>query len=360
MTAIRKRGSWHVDFRFERTRYRLKSPVDTKRGAEQWEAKLKGLLLAGHPLPWETTEQPEEAPPMTTKAWLEEWSATHYSAGGHKPSSADEGRRIVRVYLVPALGAIPLRDLGRRQIEAYKAQQVAEGRAPKTINNQLAVLHRALAAAVEWDVLEHAPRVQPMKTEAPEFDWFDDLESDRLVETAGAHKAMVLVALDAGLRRGEIIALRWGDVDLKARAVRVRSSLWRRHETSPKSGKGRSVPLSTRLAEALKAHRHLRGDRVFCREDGHQLNADDIRKILTGLCKKAGLRHVGWHVLRHSFASHLVQRGVPLRAVQELMGHADIRTTMRYAHLAPATLRSAIDALEVGTQWAQGVHAKGK
>jgi site-specific recombinase XerD len=93
--------------------------------------------------------------------------------------------------------------------------------------------------------------------------------------------------------------------------------------------------IAEEVRAALKSHRHLRGPLVFCDVDGHMLTKGELKSPLVNACRRAGLRHVGWHKLRHSFASHLAMRGAPLKAIQELMGHSTIQMTMRYAHLAP-------------------------
>jgi site-specific recombinase XerD len=103
--------------------------------------------------------------------------------------------------------------------------------------------------------------------------------------------------------------------------------------------------LSDHALVSLKRHRHLRGELVFCGMDGKAL-AKGVQVPLWRACKRAGLRRIGWHVLRHTFASHLVMRGVPFKAVQELLGHATIEMTMRYAHLSPSARRDAVQALD--------------
>ena len=109
--------------------------------------------------------------------------------------------------------------------------------------------------------------------------------------------------------------------------------------------------------DALRAHRHLRGPLVFCANDGRMLTQDECKWPLRRAIAQASLgRSIGWHVLRHTFASHLVMRGAPLKAVQELLGHADIKMTMRYAHLSPDARRDAVKLLDFrGTTGAQGL-----
>jgi len=85
---------------------------------------------------------------------------------------------------------------------------------------------------------------------------------------------------------------------------------------------------------------------VFCNEDGSYLKSDTCRKVIDAAAKAAGLRTIGWHTLRHTFASHLVMRRVPLAAVQKLLGHASIKTTMRYAHLSPSVTENAVSVLD--------------
>jgi integrase len=147
---------------------------------------------------------------------------------------------------------------------------------------------------------------------------------------------------------GELRALQCDDVDLVAGRLIVRRNVWRGHFSTPKSGRNREIPLSDDALKALKAQRHLRGELVLCADDGRELTENECKWPIWRACKRAGLRRISWYVLRHTFASHLVRKGVPLKAVQELMGHATIEMTMRYAHLSPDVRRSAVQLLDHG------------
>jgi AAA domain/Phage integrase family len=114
---------------------------------------------------------------------------------------------------------------------------------------------------------------------------------------------MVLLGVDAGFRLGEIVALEWGDVDLHARRLTVQRSDWLGHVTVPKSGRSRRLPMTRRLTAALKAHRHLRSDRVFCLPDGTAITRDRVIKAIRGAQRVGGLSEAGVHVLRHTFCS---------------------------------------------------------
>ncbi len=364
--SVRKRSTkkggktvqvYFVDFRFKHSdgrveRVRMDSPVNTQRGAEQYERELRQQLLAGT---YRRQEEAPEAAEVPTFSGFKERFLT-YSETNNKAATVEAKRQIIRTHLEPFFGRKRLDAIGVPEIEAYKASRLKLGRSPKTINNTLTVLHNMLALAVEYRHIDHIPHFKWMKRAITDFDFFTFEEAPRLVEAAdGQWKTMVLVAMDTGLRRGELIALQWDAVDLVAGRLVVKRNVWRGHFGTPKGGRPREVPLTDRAIAALKAHRHLRGQYVFCNEDGTYLKNDTLRKHLNRICKRAGLREVGWHTLRHTFASHLVMKGVPLKAVQELMGHATIDMTMKYAHLSPDARREAIKVLErpaVGNGWA--------
>jgi site-specific recombinase XerD len=116
--------------------------------------------------------------------------------------------------------------------------------------------------------------------------------------------------------------------------------------TIPKGGRLRYVPLTIRLAAALREHRHLRTDRVLCLADGSPLSADVVKHHVERAARRAQIKQNGVHRLRHTFCSHLAMRGAPARAIQELAGHKDLSTTQRYMHLSPAALDSAIRLLD--------------
>ena len=173
----------------------------------------------------------------------------------------------------------------------------------------------------------------------------------QLVEVASEHNhrwlLLILLGGEAGLRSGEIRALEWSSLDFKRGLMTVEKSEYKGHVTRPKHGKVRVVPMTKRLARALRQHRHLQGPRVLYLEDGTELDRHELTKWLAQLCKLAEVRYRSPHCLRHTFCSHLAMRGAPVTSIKELAGHQNLQTTMRYMHLTPTALESAIKLLEL-------------
>ena len=314
--------------------------IDTKDAARM--AEREAILRAIDPAP--------PAPPKKEVPRFEKFSdefLTTYAETNNKPSEVASKRTMLALHLVPAFGHLRLDQIDLVAIERYKADKMRAKLSPKSINNHLTVLRRLLVVAREWGHLEHVPAIKWLKAPEPEFDFLDFDEADRLAAAADVEwRPMILVGLKAGLRLGELLALRWGDVDLVAGRLVVRRAVSRGVMGTPKSGKSREIPLGEDVLRALKAHRHLRGELVFCNPDGKLFAKGESKWPLWRACKRAGLRRIGWHVLRHTFASHLAMRGAPLKAVQELMGHATIEMTMRYAHLSPDVRRDVVRLLD--------------
>jgi integrase len=315
------------------------SPVNTRRGAEQYERQVREALLAGT-LGKEVKEVPT----------LEAFQARFldYSEVNNKPSTVYAKRWVLREHLVPAFGKRRLDEIGPADIEAYKARKLKDGQAAKSVNNHLCVLRKLLNLAVEWGELSHAPRVKQLRVAHGDFQFLTFEETPRFLRAAAPEwKAFVTIALKTGLRVGELLALRWEDLDLVVGRLVVRRTLWRDQEGTPKGGRTREVPLSDEAIAVLKAHRHLKGPYVFCEADGTRLTHSRVKDVVPWACSKAGLaKRLTTHDLRHTFASHLVMRGVALKAVQELLGHATIDMTMRYAHLSPDVKRDAVRLLD--------------
>lgn len=351
MSARFMKGHWFVDLRWERERIRRRSPVDTKRGALDFERRLRQQLLDGTFEIDKEVEPTQEIP--TFAAFAVEFLST-YARANNKPSEIHSKETMLRVHLTPAFGKLKLTEVDMRSIERYKAKKLDSGLSPKSVNNTLTCLRRMLVLAMEWGLLKELPRVKWLKAPKPEFDFLDFEEAERLLKHADEEwRPMLVVALKTGLRLGELLALRWEDVDLIAGRLMVRRAVARGIIGTPKSGKPREVPLSGDAVKALKACSHLKGELIFGGEGGEMLTKNGTKHPLWRACKRAGLRLVGWHCLRHTFASHLAMRGVPLISVQQMLGHSTIEMTMRYAHLAPAVNRQAVDLLDQPTAGAE-------
>lgn len=215
------------------------------------------------------------------------------------------------------------------------------------------MLRKALVLAHRYGDLTAVPEVDWPKIPPQDFDFLTFEEAERLVDgaDAGQWRTMMLVAMRTGLRCGELRALHWNDVDLVAGVIRVRRNATIGGKVkSPKSNRFRDVPLSADALGALKSHRKdtmLRGAFVFCNASGRMLLEHECKHPCRRAAKCAGLRVVYWHVLRHTFASHLAMRGAPAKTIQELMGHASLAQTQRYMHLSPNVPRDAVRLLDL-------------
>lgn len=330
-----------MDFRFNHARYRKRSPENSRSGAIAYETSLRHRLTQGERLDTRDMEK------LTFDRFAEAWF-TSYVVTNNKASEQQAKRQILRTSLIPFFGKMPLDTIGKRDIELFKAREQRNGNANKTINNKLTVLRKCLATAYDWEVMQNAPPViKQLKSSPPVTDFLSTEEAERLLEhTEGITHEMILMALRTGLRQGEVLGLQWEAIDWENRVLTVRHSFcdYTRSLTSPKSNRERHVPLAHDIYELLRARRSDTGY-VFTSQEGRPFLKSGHLRILKRVQKKAGLRKIGWHTLRHTFATHLVARGAPLRIVQELLGHSSITMTMRYTHVAAPNLRAAIDLL---------------
>ena len=350
---------WVIDFVFRhadgrRERIRKNSPVQTRRGAEQYEREVReALLTKGEEKRRRAAQRAQKGAAKTLPCprvdqFLAEFIKT-YATANNKPSEVDSKRSVIKNHLIPFFGTKRLSAISARDIESFKADRLSRGLAPKTINNVLAVLGRSLRVAKQWELLQSTPEIRALRLPLLEHDHLSFVEADRLIEAAepGHWRSMITLALRTGLRLGELRALQWQDVDLAARKLIVRRAAWMNVVGTPKSGRAREVTLSRQATAALQALRHADTPWVFASENGQLLAKGACRWPLWRAARQADLgRTVGWHLLRHTFASHLAMRGAPLRAVQELLGHADIKMTMRYAHLNPSAKQEAVDLID--------------
>ncbi|MFP2932184.1 tyrosine-type recombinase/integrase [Pyxidicoccus sp. 3LG] len=368
--------AWWVDVKYQHPngrveRIRKASPINTRRGAEEYERQVRHALLTGT---FGKEKQNEPGRILTLGEFVPRFIT--YSENNNKHSSVVTKRQILDDHLVPTFGSMALDAIGPAEIEDFKAAmrkkpsgararkdaptraalRKRKGTGPKllslkSINNVLTVLHKLLALAQEQGVIAHVPRVKLFKTDKPAFDFLTFEEAERLVADAEPEwRPVLLVALKTGLRQGELIGLQWRDVDLQRGKLHVRRTIWRGVTGSPKGGRERTVDLPASVVDALKGHRHLRGPYVFCQQDGQPLTDGLMKLPLQRALRAAGINReqgrIGWHDLRHTYGSHLAMRGVPLKVIQELMGHATIEMTMRYAHLAPEARESAVQQLD--------------
>lgn len=337
--------SWWVDFRHKQKRYRLRSPDNSKAGAQAYEAALRQKLARGEVI--EQLEIVSKQQEKTFEVFAFEWMDT-YAKTNNKASTVRSKYNSLRANLIPYFGKKLISQITDYDIEQFKALQLKRGLSPKSINNELTVLRRCLKSAIEWELISRMPRMRELRVAPQKYDVLTQDEADRLVRSAPEPmwREMIICGLNTGMRLGELCALAWDDINLAAKTLTVRHSLVEGVMDSPKNNRIRNIPLTNDLYQLL-IKRSVKKGLVFAHPDGGHLRKSSWPwKALQRACKAAGLRRIGWHALRHTFASELVRRGAPIRAVQLLMGHATVQMTERYSHLAPSGLQETISLLE--------------
>ena len=381
MPVMRTKERWgyRVMVRFpDGTKLRIRGVAprnnNSKEAAKQAEREGIARALAEHearknapaPSAREASELSEASAPAKEEPTVREMARIVLDLANmhNKETSTVRKEILFRVHVEPHFGDRKLSEVTCAAIEDF---QLAMARkplrpgaeallSPKTVNGATEVLTNILRVAKRRGWIASVPEVRWLRPAAHRFDFLTFEEADYLIATAdGELRTMILIALRTGLRLGELRGLRWEDVDLPAGRIRVAQSIVyvkRKGEpgrdvvTTPKSHKAREVPLSDEARAALHAHRHSRGPLVFCDADGAPVAFQPVQRALRKVLRQARLRTMGWHALRHTFASHLTMRGVPLKATQELLGHASITVTMRYAHLMPGITRDAVQLLD--------------
>jgi len=283
----------------------------------------------------------------------------------NKPSTQASHRMVIREHLFPFFRHTPLREIEREDILRFIAQQRKKTLSAKTINNQLTTLRKMLNCAVDWGYLARSPMqgVKQLKEERTGFDFYTEEETQRFLdicqETEPFWYPFFLCATTTGMRLGELRALRWKDFHFDSNVILVQRSVWRHHEGTTKSGKERQIPLHPTLRETLATRRGRPKDFVFRTRQGKPLTRNSMRKPFRRIQQGAGLQQIRFHDLRHSFASQLVMKGVPIRVVQELLGHSTIQMTEIYSHLAPNVNQDAIEKLFEHRSATKGRHVLG-
>ncbi len=299
---------------------------NTQRAAELLEKKQIRQLLDG------VTDVPLMSP------WIEEyWRIRSPKLG--QITRRNQGS--ILVHLHKSFGALTLDRIDVAVIDRVVGQWLGSA-VPETVNGRLSVLRRILGLAVRHKRLRELPEIVMLKVPkvTPRF-----LSVDECVQLVAAlpeqWQSMAVVAMRTGLRIGELRGLCWVDVSLARRIIRVTCTdpgVNGMEANEPKGRRHRSLPMTD---DALAALSGLDRDHALvwpsfgARGRKKSRSADSCTKAITRAAKRAGLTDVGWHTLRHTFASHLVMRGVPLRVVQELLGHSSIKQTEIYAHLSP-------------------------
>src|ERR687890_238300 len=309
---------------------------------------------------------------VTVGEYLDSWlQGSVY--GSVRQSTYDRDTNLVNNHIKPILGGLKLKKLNSAQIQSFYRDRLDAGLSGSTVHKMHDILRRGLAQAVKWhlvprNVAEAAtpPRPAPKEMQALSVD-----EARRLLEAAGEDRleALYVLAIHTGMRQGELLALRWQDVDLENAVASVRRTLTRSGGKEvfgkPKTKKSRRcIRLTPQAVEALRVHlkRQLQdieilGDRyqdqglVFTTNTGAPINPSNLRqRSFASLLKRAGLPHMRFHDLRHTCATLLLSRGVHPKFVQELLGHATIAITPdTYSHVMPsmgdATAKAMKDAL---------------
>jgi integrase len=307
---------------------------------------------------------------LTVAEYLEQW-LRDYAKPQTRPTTYDGYEMVVRVHLAPALGDTRLDQLRPYHIQRYYADKVDQ-LSPTTVRQHHRILRKALDCGVKWGLLASNPAdaVDPPRPQKAAIDVWTPEEMAQFLMTPAVRQhrlfALFAMALDTGMRRGELVGLRWVDVDMQERVIHVRRSIVSttqgRIVQPPKSSSGvRAIRFSEALAGWLRKHstsqakeRLVAGstwtdhDLVFPQPNGKPLNAHNLSaRLFPRLCEGAGVPRIRFHDMRHTHATRLLEAGVPLKAVQERLGHASGATTIDiYSHVLQATADLAATAMD--------------
>ncbi len=305
---------------------------------------------------------------QTVAKYLEQWLES--ARPSLRPKTWLRYEQLLRLHAVHEIGNVPLARLSPQHLQRLYASRLKAGLSPGSVVQLHAVLRRAFGQASRWGLVPRnvVSLVTPPRRSRREMETFSPDQAKAFLAAAEGDRleALYVLALNTGMRQGELLALRWKDVDPDAGVLQVRATLQRTREgfvfAEPKTASSRrQVALTRSAVEALRRHRawqieeRLRlgaawedGDLVFANEVGQPIEATALlRRSFYPLLERADLPRIRFHDLRHTAATLLLGQGVHPKIVSEMLGHSQIAITLDlYSHVTPTMQRQAVEALE--------------
>ncbi len=338
MGLLLKKGNWYIDYYAYGRRKREK--IGTSRALAENVLRKRKVEIAENKYLDVRKEQKIEF-----RNFADEYLETHSKVNNRSWENAElPPLKRLKAYF----GGKYLHEITPQSIEQFKAQAVNEV-SPATVNRALALLRSIFNKAAAWGKFDGKNPVKGIKffKEQPRLRFLEKEEIAKLLENCSKHlRPIAITALNTGMRKGEILNLKWHDVDFERGII---------HLYLTKNGEKREVPMNERVRQALIAVRkHPDSPYIFCGRDGRPYA--DIRKSFFTACDNSGIIDFRFHDLRHTFASQLVMAGIDLNTVRELLGHKSLEMTLRYAHLSPDYKKRAVDVLarRMDTFWTPG------
>lgn len=332
----KKSAYWWMSFTNGGKLERVSTNVTDKKTAQRIYDKVRGQLAEGmwfEKLPGES---------KTLSDLLAKYIKEYAKANKCHSSYIRDGYTSKR--LLGYFGDIVLTKITPKSVSQYKQKRREDGMAAATINRELSLLGHAINISIkEWEWLRDNPvsRVSKEKVNNKVGRWLSFEEEEALLkESPQWLREIISFAILTGLRRGEILSLRWDRVDLFKKVIYIFEQKNKGHDT---------LPLESAL-DILKERakvRSIKTNLVFYSAVGTKISGNNVRRAFMMACERAGIKGVTFHTLRHTFATRLVEAGVDIFIVQKLGRWKDMKMVMRYAHHQPKKLREGIAKMEV-------------
>jgi integrase len=312
--------------------------------------------------------------PLAVRSWTVAAYAAHWLDDvvrpRLKPATFTSYRETLRLHILPTLGQVRVQALRPEHVRTLLARKLAAGLSPRSVQIIHGTLRAMLGEAEREEVITRNPAaiVRPPSLAHEEVEPWSPEEASHFLRATASHRlyALFAVGVAVGLRKGELLALQWSDVDLDQGLVHVRQNVQRLPELGlvygrPKTARSRrTIPLPARSVKVLRAHRARQAAEVlalgpawnesglvFTSSVGTLIEPRNLSRLFDLLIAAAGVRRIRFHDLRHTCASLLLAQGVPPRVVMDVLGHSQIAITMDlYSHVMPTALREAADAID--------------
>ena len=343
MGKLFKRGKkWGISYVDPHGRQVRKMISPYKESAERILKKVETEIVEGKYLDIKKCDK------ILFEDFAPEYIKTHVRLGSKNPRSQE----YMIKQLVTRFQGKYLHQIDGLMVRQYMARRL-EGVRPASVNREFQILRCMFNRAIEWGMLyggNPAAGIKNLPQNNSRCRWLTEEEQERLLSCChGLTKVIVLIALKTGMRKGEILTLKWKQVPC-SNYVDFDNGVICVHELLAKSQRSRYIPLSNAVRHALQNVERIPGQDYIFLNPRTSKPLGSVKKTFHTALKRAGISDFKFHDLRHTFASQLVRSGVDLYIVQKLLGHSTPKMTQRYAHLGKSQLKDAIEKIDLTHQ----------